>query len=318
MQNLIICTTPLQMMIADKIIELKPDESFDLLVIAQQDNEKYEYYFNQIKKNCINSMYYPLRQGIRGFSEFLLRIYLKKLNKNYDSVYLSSIDSSYCKFILSRNKSSKVFTFDDGTANISESSTYYTEKSTRLAKRLAYSIFNINESMGSIKDRSLLHYTIYKNIPNIIEDTYYINLFESQKNNSTNSTKNLKEVNIFLGQPYGEVPSSYSEESLVKLLEEKLYINLYFPHPRETSPPTGKYKLVRTNLIFEDYIRSYLKDHENVQINVFTFISSAILNLEGYNRVETNYIYDPLLYDAHKAFYSMVKKYFNIPLIHID
>lgn len=67
MQNIIICTTPLQMLIAHKIIKTKADESFDLLVIAQQDNEKYRYYFNRLKKDCKKSLYYTLKKGGLSF-----------------------------------------------------------------------------------------------------------------------------------------------------------------------------------------------------------------------------------------------------------
>lgn len=321
MQNIIICTTPLQMLIAHKIIKIKADESFDLLVIAQHDNEKYRYYFNRLKKDCKKSLYYTLKKGGLGFLDFVRKIYLNKFNKQYDNVYLSSIDSSYCVYILSKSKKARIYTFDDGTANISKSSIYYSKITHSLNKRLIFRLFDMNLSMDNIKANSSLHYTIYKNVPNIIDNTYYINLYDDEDfDNSYTSGKSLndlKVINIFLGQPIGEVPSSYQEKDLIYLLENTLCINLYFPHPREITPPLGNYEVVETNLIFEDYIRIYLKENLNTKVNIYTFISSALLNLKGSDRVSMSYIYDPLLYNDHKEFYSMVDTYFKIPVIYL-
>ena len=49
-RSLIMCVTPLQMIIAEKIIKLNPEQNFDLLVIALCDNDK--YYFDKLKKLC--------------------------------------------------------------------------------------------------------------------------------------------------------------------------------------------------------------------------------------------------------------------------
>lgn len=38
-RNLIMCATPLQMLIAKKIIDLFPNEEFDLLVVALNNNK---------------------------------------------------------------------------------------------------------------------------------------------------------------------------------------------------------------------------------------------------------------------------------------
>ena len=48
-KSLIVCLTPLQMLIAEKIISLNPDKQFDLLVIALSDNEKYKHYYQKVK-----------------------------------------------------------------------------------------------------------------------------------------------------------------------------------------------------------------------------------------------------------------------------
>ncbi|SUD98798.1 Uncharacterised protein [Psychrobacter phenylpyruvicus] len=51
-------------------------------------------------------------------------------------------------------------------------------------------------------------------------------------------------------------------------------------------------------------------------IEVFSFISGALINLSSFNRVRTVYIYNYKLYEEYKSFYDLVQKKFNIPLIH--
>ena len=48
--NLIICMTPLQVLIAEKILEERKDEQFQLIFISERDSEKDRFYFNRLSK----------------------------------------------------------------------------------------------------------------------------------------------------------------------------------------------------------------------------------------------------------------------------
>ena len=64
-RNLIMCTTPLQMLIAEKIIKLNKDEKFDLLVLALNNNDV--YYYNKLKEKCIDIFDYIPKAGLNSF-----------------------------------------------------------------------------------------------------------------------------------------------------------------------------------------------------------------------------------------------------------
>lgn len=324
MRNLIICTTPLQILIGQKITKLKVNEKFDVIVIAQNDNKKYQYYFNLIKQDCESSIYYPLTKRYSGLINFSKKLNSLNLDTDYKAVYLASIDFVYCHYILSRMNQPEIFTFDDGTANISKSSIYYSKSNSNIIKRFVkntvYKILNINYCLQTIKDKSLLHYTIYENVPNIIDKTYFLQLNDNQieLNNRKRCEAKLSKAIIFLGQPFKEGLTSYNRKELIDLLETKLKIDFYFPHPRETNPPEGNFKIVNSDLILEDYIKIFLHNHYDTELHIYSFISSASLNLINYERVKAYYVYDPLLYKDNKDFYLMAKKYFNIGFITSD
>lgn len=312
-KSLIMCVTPLQMIIAEKIIQLNPKEGFDLLVIAHSDNDKYRYYYDRLKNICVTSMYYTTEKGMKGFLNYIRKLNKTKLDKKYQSLYLASIDSRHFQYILSRNKKANIYTFDDGTANIIQQSLYYSNSKPKLSKRMVWRGFGIKNYMEDVKKLSLLHYTIYKDVPNIIEKTQLIKLYENYEliPAITNRT-----VNIYLGQPLEEISDIFTTEYIEKILQ-KLNIDFYYPHPREGIIAKGDFDIINSELVFEDYIIKYLQQNPNLKVRVYSFISSAGLNLFSLNRIEVSYIYDKELYYKYKDFYDIINSKFNIDLVKI-
>lgn len=316
-KSLIICTTPLQMVIAEKIIQNNQDERFDLITLVVNDNDKYKYYFNRIKHHCNRSLYYQLTGDLKGFVKFIKEIKNQKFNVSYTKVYLASIDSSYCQYMLSRSRSPEIFTFDDGTANIVPTSIYYSPISYSISKRLARKAFGIKYSMDDIKYNSVIHYTIYKDIPNITKKTKFLNLIDRTHLNNLSINHDVKKLNIYLGQPLDEITEYFTHKKLNEILET-LNINYYFPHPRETSIPNGNFKVINSNLIFEDYIIQLIQNDISPIVNVFSFTSTAILNISNIRQVKVHYIYHPELEYKLKDLYSLAQISFNIPLIKVN
>lgn len=48
--NLIMCRTPLQTIIAERIIEMFPNESFEVICYFESRNKKQAYYSTRLKK----------------------------------------------------------------------------------------------------------------------------------------------------------------------------------------------------------------------------------------------------------------------------
>ncbi len=313
-KSLIMCLTPLQMIIAEKIIQLNPKEDFDLLVIALSDNDKYRYYYDRLKSICVRSLYYTTEKGIKGFFSYIGKLKKNKLNEDYESLYLASIDSRHLQYILSKNEKANIYTFDDGTANIIPQSLYYSNNKPKLFKRMVWRGFGIKHYMEDVKRLSSLHYTIYKDVPNIIEKTQFIKLYGDFKLSSNPVTKVVK---IYLGQPLEEISVDFNSH-YVAVIIAKLGIDFYYPHPREKIIPKDEFNIITNQLVFEDYIVSYLEENPEVMVEVYSFISSAMLNIASLDRIELNYIYDSYLYEKYKNFYEFAKNVFSIQAIRLN
>lgn len=308
------CTTPLQMLIAEKIIELNSDNEFDLLVILLYDNDKYKYYYNRLKKMCVNSLAYTPKTGLNGFVKFIGQLKKSYLNKKYQRLYLASVDSRHFQYLISKNISSNIFTFDDGTVNIVHNSLYYSNFKPKLLRRVAWRIMGVRVYMEDIKNLSLLHYTIYENIPNIIKNTQLIKLYKEEALYPVETDKIVK---IYLGQNLAEISSTLDSNYMINVIEG-LNIDYYYPHPRERKIPIGQFKLVESSLVFEDYIVEYLKNNLDMRVEVYSFFSSAILNIANLNRVTVRYMYNSYLYDKYKGFYDLAEKTFKVDCLNLD
>lgn len=314
-RSLIMCTTPLQMLIAERIIVLNSDKKFDLLVIALNDNKKYEHYYQKLKKICLDSLYYKTNSGLLGFFAYIKQLKNNNLNKCYKELYLASINSRHFQYIVSKNILSDVFTFDDGTANIINSSLYYMDNDLSKWKKIIWRFLGVNYYMFDIKEKSKLHYTIYEDVSNIISNTEFISLIPQLKLKS--AIEGGEVVRFYLGQPLTEIHEKFSNE-FIEYKIRKLKLNFYYPHPREKNYPKVDFEIIESNLIFEDFIVQYLMDNPKVNIEVYSFISTALLNISCLSRVSVIYIKDVELFKKYEEFYFFVKNKFNIPCIDLE
>jgi len=308
-KSLIMCVTPLQIIIAEKIIQSKPTEDFDVIIFALESNEKFTYYAEKLKKYA-NTYWYShviyknSIYNLISFIKFIFKFNYKGFNKKYNNYYLASIDSRYFQYILSRKeKNSLVFTFDDGTANIVKTSIYYLKNISDIKKSKIFKFLGIKYFQDDIKNISKLHYTIYPDFENIIQDTKVIKLF----NDCEKIKRRSKGLNVFLGQPYGEFDSNLTPEKIEKLMD-KLNINLYFPHPRERLSPQNV-EVVNTKKIFEDYIVEFLENNEDYYINIYTFMSSAALNVKSLDGVNIYFIQSNTLISKYPDFFNILRSH---------
>lgn len=309
-RNLIMCVTPLQMLIAEKIIQSNPKVVFDLIVIALQDNDKYVYYYNRVANLCDNNFYL-----VRGKREITCLFKLiKGMIKNslyikYTNLYLASIDSRLLQYIISRNPQANIYTFDDGVGNIVPKGQYCLPDPQLNFKKIIWKMLGVKVFLEEVRKRSVLHYTIYENVPNIIENIKYISLID--KNNIELSSSN-KTIKIFLGQPLHEINAKYTNEYILKVIEH-IEVDYYYPHPRERDAPKGNYQIIHSKEIFEDYIANFLIVNSEINLEILSFTSSALLNVASLERVNVYYIYDEDMFNLHKDFYNLAKSYFGIP-----
>lgn len=272
--NLIICHTPLQVVLAEKIMEKYPDEQFHIVSYYDIKTEKNLYYFNRIKEKSDKYNEIFIKKGFHFLASlFLCR--LKFLFKRYDKVFVGSVDAILIHAILSSIKFHSLYTFDDGTANILPSSMLFVDQSNlkiKIVQKLLLNKFDLEKT----KSASKKHYTIF-NVPNIIENTEFISIVEE----SRPSDGKKKSISILLGQPlYIEAEKNIE---LFQALVEKYQIDFYFPHPRDHFS-LANIQYLSSPLIFEEFIPGLLKEYET--LTIYTIYSSAVFSLLNNERIK--------------------------------
>ena len=281
-KDLYICLTPLQVVIAKNIVEYKSDSKVkpDFILFPLADTERFKCYFNSMSVLCDKSIYW---KNTRKFPLYVIDIAKKYFGKQYDCVYLSSIDSIHIQYILSFIEFNEINTFDDGTVNIAVSGTYHKDQPSwseffkRLVRRVSFNRF----SSGKIKSLSSRHYTLYPGVKNIIDNTVSLDLFSRKLIQGDGQKK--KKCTVLLGTVYDEVIKNYSDkDKLLSLIrgmlagQEKNTVH-YLPHPRDE----GDYfeGVVRHDnvVISEEVVAKLLQQYD--EVDLFGFASSAQFNL---------------------------------------
>lgn len=303
-KNLIICLTPLQMLIMEKILSKKKNrgEDYTFICICYNYNEKYDTYFNRLGKSVDSSFIYKVSSVSKIGRFFDLLNYNKsivnKLEENFNNIYFASIDNPFVQLILSKVKSNNFISFDDGTANLWENSIYNRPLERSNIQKILSRLVGIKFNEELIKSKISKHYTIFYNNRYLKEKSEFISLF----NLGVKNYLYHKRVKIFLGQPlsdYGfELFSKQNVEKIIKMLK----IDFYFPHPREIEI-IPSLEIIRTNKIFEDYIIEVLG--EGYIVEVYTFFSSAALTVSGLENVQIFSV-------VNKQIFSYFSDLFNI------
>lgn len=270
--NLVICHTPLQVLIAKKIIEENGNQDFHFFMFSYVDNEKFRYYYQFLAKKAAYAHFERLEpeQPLLYFKR-LYKIKKLYIQEYYNIVYLASINSFIIHFLLSHIQFNALETFDDGTANILANSIYRSPPLLPIKQRIIRKLLNINYDIFSVMKNSRLHHTIYKNRNNIINNLHYLPLIQIQKP----IKKITKTIRILLGQPL--LLTAEENVILATKLIKKFNIDLYFPHPREQYVvPNVNY--IHSPLIFEDWLTQSLM-LDTAQFEIYHLFSTAALNI---------------------------------------
>lgn len=126
--NLIFCYTILQMKVAERIMAQHPGERFYVVLMSENRNEKYDYYFNQIKDKAERAYFFHLPYGLNKSFNFIptmaeLKVKSMLLPK-VKRIYLASLEKVSIAAFLSTYPDAEIKTFDDGTINLIQSSSY--------------------------------------------------------------------------------------------------------------------------------------------------------------------------------------------------
>ncbi|HIF9439594.1 TPA: glycosyltransferase family 52 [Photobacterium damselae] len=288
--DLVICSTPLQILQIKKLIDKEIINKFEFFCFSEP-SEQIKYYFEMLKvTSCKNAIFYEPKKRFPFYVYYLKKIFK---GKKYGNVYFANIDNIYCQYILSFVSFDKIITIDDGTLNLYYDGSFYKEKRSNTNK-LIYNIFGCKYNLRDVKKNIYKHYSIFKNKQNIAKNIDNIDLF-----NATEKIKNKKEINVLLGTVYSHI-SDNSIELLNKLeCFFKCVDFIYIPHPRDSMFKFDNAKNIDGLNIAEDKIIKLLKEYET--INLYGFNSSAQINLSGVSGIR-NYVFKSKLINFNYNF----------------
>lgn len=280
--DLFLCTTPLQMLIAQKIIESPSYDGDrpDLVLAALSESEKYNHYYEQLSKLCR----FSIRLERVKFPFYLYYIARYFFLRRYRRIYLASIDSSFLQTLTSYLRFSEIMTFDDGTANISKDSIYYHDQNDFISKskRLIFRLAGNRYSRKKFITETLNHYTIYPNFKNITEKVEHLDLVG---NPDAKEDSCAKKATIVLGTCYRQVVKSPDLEK-VFIGEFERYVEsikssqtFYISHPRDEREIFNKIETISDQRISEETIAELIKTGYNLTLIGFgSSVQFAFLN----------------------------------------
>lgn len=306
--------TPLQVLIAEKILKERKDEQFQLIFVSERDSEKDRFYFNRLSKQVGKSNYFHVYYKNRiKYLLFILKIKFF-LMKKYDLVLFANINSTFIHKVLSTIKFKQIVTFDDGMANLVNSSTLNSQYIPSFKKILFNIIMGINIDKKNIKENISFHYSIFPRFNNLSKSI--VPIYLSDLEFDENKQGNGKRYSFLIGQPIFEMINMKKEDyiSLVRYLFKEFNIDYYFPHPREDYKING-IDYIETNLILEDYLTKY-----KGKLELFSFYSSSLITLMNCKNISLTSIFvRDIGMDSNPAIlesYELIKKA-NIKIIYI-
>lgn len=287
--NIIVCSSPLQVLIAERIVMRYPQEVFHGLYYSYSHGLKVEYYYERLARMCAKAELVIPPAGHRS-PLAMYRQTLKLLCRGLrlpraSRLFIASFDILDVHLLLVRQGRAQVITYDDGSINLSPEGFKLVMHQCPGALHCLLVRYAGVPTMDSLMHRSEQHYSIYDQ-PNVMGHVTYLPLFDLSEEVRTYS----REVSILLGQPIYEqegdrevcnAKNKNVTESIVRLYRP----DLYCPHPREEYVIDGV-EYLHTPLVFEEYILAEMVANPDTHYRVYTYCSSAALNLQGCGQVE--------------------------------
>ena len=318
--NLIFCYTILQMKIAERIIEQSPQEKFYVILMSNDKNEKYEYYFNEIKKKAerVYFFYYPGDlYSMRNFIPALIELKIKAmLLPEVKNIYLASIEKIDIAVFLSSYPDAEIKTFDDGTGNLIQNSFYLRDEyhvKNDMQKKFLKLIIG-DWSIAKTRNSSVEHYTIFKDLKNIMDDghrkMHYLPLFDVSKLKPNKEIRDT--VKIILGSPDKEMKEI--SEKAIKHFGIK-YATL---HPRQRYELSNTITL-QSPYIIEDYMLKEIEKNPHTRYEIYTFFSGAALTMKDFPNVSVYALKPSSLPGDYwlTPIYELFQKS-NVPILEFD
>ena len=311
--NLIICITPLQVLIAKQIIKQHSAPFIGLYLpygAHSKSEPKHRYYFDQLEQVCEKSAFIELKNKTWRERFATLNHIKTTLNtldiwqKPIENVYLASIDVLFLQYVISKVKFQQLYTFDDGTANIFPNSSYFQPLPKSLPLQLFKHAVGITyPSIPSILAISKKHFTIFPQEKNIIDATHPVYLFDKADNQPD---ENLPVKRLLLGQALDNFIGETAYRDIVTKMVSEFAIDAFCPHPRENLDFSHLLPVIDSDKIIEDYLSEALQQNPQQRFEIYTFISTAVFSLKEFPRTQVFMVYTQALWDKFPDAYQFL------------
>lgn len=318
-KNLIICTTPLQVLIAERIVALHPQDRFcAMILVAGEQSAKLKLYGERLIERCGQGFF--MRDAFYGESPRALhRLYLLArlkckfycLTRGIKALYVSSYEKIPVRTLIGTlGQEVEIYSFDDGLMNLNFEA--YQDNKVDWRSRF-FGLFDV-VMPSQIQKRIAGHYTIY-DAPNAASPTpERIELFNLSDEVEGGSKEKPELVRICLGQPIFELDEQDGELSkeATQTLISVSGSTYYLPHPRENYR-IERVTYIDTPLIAEDYILQDLKQYPNRHYEIASFFSTVLINLVGHPRITLRSYKPHNLPKRWESAYNILEQ-FGIPI----
>ena len=287
--NLFFCSTPLQLKLAIRIIETKSLSSVKLIFTGIMPNRRNEFYLKQAEELVDQIIRFDKNSELKKSRSAYLNAAAKKFVTTWhledaQAIYMANLNDRFYHHILSVLPGRVLYTFDDGTENVNRFSKFFNNKKYSFLRKAMQRRAGRRYWLEEVLAQTQCHYTIYKDLPNVVSNTQFIPLYnieESQLKDDVDPPR--KEIKILLGAVYRDVTIERNQAAcLVEQLSafiDKHPVDIYIPHPREEDLYFKQCKSIIPDQMSEELIIDYINAGYNVSL--YGFGGSTQLNLDS-------------------------------------
>lgn len=304
--NLIIATTRFQAFYISEILKKEKVNDFIFLYKSNISSDINCSIVKDLKDRSSKFIFYKNKKFPFDIIDAIMRF---SNEDRFENVYVASINSRYIHKVLSIINYRKLYTYDDGSANILHTSFFF-DKITLIEELVNY-FFSIKKNKETLKLETGKHYTLYKNMSNITSRLYYFNPFCFKPIEK----KALKDkAVIFIGPVFNEMFNDYQTvinniNNYISSLEADFF---YIKHPRDiTKTCFDEYIINDDSGLAELIIHNKAKEYSNVEL--LGFFSSAQLNTIDISNVNSAVFND--VFNSNFDYSELLDKFNNIKII---
>jgi beta-galactosamide-alpha-2,3-sialyltransferase len=266
----------LQSLIIRQIIEkegLRKDDC-KLFFYTYVQNSKYDYYYEKLSEYFSESIYFVNEYKFPSYAINSKKIFSQL---EYENIYFAAVHSSLVLLALSAGKHEKIYTFDDGLANIYKG-IYSHRFGLSLKKFLGLGIFGNTYTMQRIRNETQAHYTIYPNAKNYISDRLIpVTIFPAERLRKGTGGR----CSVILGTVFSSAFENDEDKNVLlkisnfaKKLEGDV---IYLPHPRSRVTEIVGCRSINSSKMSEEIVSTLYTEYSS--LDFYGFCCSAQIHM---------------------------------------